>query len=103
MVASAATALSSTLSANTLANPTISRAIAQPTMKELPLRVKLPLLMSLVLAGTVGVALLATYGSLRRTQLQIVEERLTRATRQLATLGASSITAQHTRFLPVAN
>jgi len=72
-------------------------------MKELPLRVKLPLLMSLVLAGTVGVALLATYGSLRRTQLQIVEERLARATRQLATLGAASISAQHARFQPVAN
>ena len=72
-------------------------------MKELPLKLKLPLLMSLVLAGTVGVALLATYTSLRRTQIQIVQERLTRATRQLATLGAAGIAAQQARFLPVAN
>ena len=67
------------------------------------LELKLPLLMSAVLAAVLATSIVVTSTTLRRTQLSAVGERLQRATRQLATLGAASLPVQQARFTAVAN
>ena len=67
------------------------------------LAVKLPLLMSIVLATVLGIALAVTYTALQRMAIARSTEQLGRATRQLASLGAATVPTQHARFLPVAN
>jgi signal transduction histidine kinase len=71
--------------------------------RRMSLAVKLPLLMSIVLAAVLGIALVATYTTLQRMALSRATEQLARATRQLATLGAATVPTQHARFLAVAN
>lgn len=67
------------------------------------LEVKLPLLMSAVLAIVLTIVLLVTYTTLRRNTLAAAQERLKRATRQLAVTGASSIATQQSRYVRVGN
>ena len=71
--------------------------------RRMSLELKLPLLMSMVLATVLGIALIVTVTTLQRAAVLRAAERLYRATRQLATLGAATIPTQHTRFLQIAN
>jgi signal transduction histidine kinase len=71
--------------------------------RRMSLAVKLPLLMSVVLATVLGIALVVTYTALQRMAVARVTEQLGRATRQLASLGAATVPTQHARFLPVTN
>ena len=58
--------------------------------------------MSVVLATVLSIALLATYSTLRTNALDGARERLSRATRQIAAVGATSISTQHGRYSAVA-
>lgn len=69
----------------------------------MPLQVKLPLLMSAIVAAVLAVALIATYTTLRTTAVDRATDRARRATRQIATVAASGMVTQHTRYLAVAN
>jgi signal transduction histidine kinase len=71
--------------------------------RRLPLSVRLPLMMSLILATVLGVAVIGTYTTLRSYAVARVTGRLESATRQIATLGANGIGTQYARYLPVAN
>jgi len=71
--------------------------------RRMPLELKLPLLMSAIIAGVLAVALIATYTTLRRTALDRARDRADRATRQIATVAASGMVTQHARYLAVAN
>src|SRR5205085_9793164 len=71
--------------------------------RRMSLAVKLPLLMSVVLASVLGIALAVTYTTLQRVAVTRAAEQLARATRQLTSLAAATVPTQHARFLPVAN
>ena len=85
----------------------MSSAVPRPQLnpvkplRNLSLELKLPLLMSVVLATVLSIALLATYSTLRNTAMQSARERLVRATRQIATVGASGIGTLTTRYKAV--
>jgi signal transduction histidine kinase len=70
--------------------------------RRLPLELKLPLLMSVVLAAVLTTALAATYSTMRSTALVAAKDRLMRATRQIAAVGASGLAAQNSRYAAVA-
>lgn len=63
---------------------------------------KLPLLMSGILALVLAIAVFATYSTLRSTATGRARDRVDRATRQLATVGAANIAAQQTRYTAAA-
>lgn len=69
----------------------------------MPLELKLPLLLSAILVAVLGVALLLTYATLRNVALNAARERLTRATRQLAVVGAAGLSTSHARYASVAS
>src|SRR5687768_6320324 len=70
----------------------------------LPLAVKLPLLLSGILAVVLGIAMIATYQVLRGTALDRAHDRVQRATRQLALQSATTIAVQQQpRYARVAN
>ena len=71
--------------------------------RRMSLAVKLPLLMSVILATVLGIALAVTYTTLQRVAVTRAAEQIARATRQLASLAAATVPTQHARFLPVAN
>lgn len=68
----------------------------------LPLELKLPLLMSGILAVVLAIGVFATYSSLRRAALDRARDRVDRATRQLASVGATNVAAQQARYAAVA-
>ena len=68
-------------------------------LRKLPLELKLPLLMSVVLATVLSLALLATYTTLRSAALESAHTRLDRATRQLATISNTGVSATQPRYL----
>ena len=70
--------------------------------RRLPLQLKLPLLMSVVLALVLSIALAATYSTLRSTALEAAKDRLRRATRQIAVVGATGLLTQHNRYAAIA-
>ena len=67
-------------------------------LKNLSLELKLPLLMSVVLATVLTIALVATYSTLRTSALEGARERIRRATRQIAAVGTSGIATQGMRY-----
>ena len=70
----------------------------------LPLAVKLPLLLSGILAVVLGIAMIATYQVLRGAALDRAHDRVQRATRQLALQSATNIAMQQQpRYARVAN
>ena len=71
--------------------------------RRMSLAVKLPLLMSVILATVLGIALAVTYTTLQRVAVTRAAEQIARATRQLVSLAAATVPTQHARFLPVAN
>jgi signal transduction histidine kinase len=71
--------------------------------RQLPLAVKLPLLMTTVLAVVVGVVYAVTHATLHRVAIRTAEERLGRATRQVAQVSATAVNANQTRYQRVAN
>jgi signal transduction histidine kinase len=71
--------------------------------RRLPLELKLPLLMSAILAVVLTIALVATYSTLRSAAIDRARDRVNRATHQIATVGASGLATQHARYLTVAN
>jgi signal transduction histidine kinase len=73
-----------------------------PSTKRLSLEIKLPLLMSAVLVTVLGIALLLTFTTLRSTALAAARERLTRATRQIAMVGATGLATSQGRYAAVA-
>ena len=68
------------------------------SLRNLSLELKLPLLMSVVLATVLSIALIATYSTLRQAALEGARERLVRATRQIALVGAASVATQGVRY-----
>ena len=66
----------------------------------MPLAVKLPLLLSGILAVVLAIAVVATYSTLRNTAIDRARDRVERATRQFATVSAAGLTTQHARYLP---
>ena len=68
----------------------------------LPLELKLPLLMSVVLAAVLSFALAATYSTLRSNAVDAAKDRLRRATRQIALVGATGLVTQQTRYASTA-
>jgi signal transduction histidine kinase len=71
--------------------------------RRMPLQVKLPLLMTAVLAVVLTIVLVVTYATLRRNVLTAAHERLSRATRQIAQVSAATISAQQPRYVAVGN
>jgi signal transduction histidine kinase len=71
--------------------------------RRMPLQLKLPLLMSVVLATVLTVAFAVTYASIRRSALEAVQERLVRATRQIALVSVTAIAGQQPRYSAVGN
>src|SRR5688572_19782483 len=69
----------------------------------MPLQVKLPVLMSLVLATVLTIVSVATYTTLRRGALETAQERLARATRQIALVSATTVAAAQPRYVAVGN
>ena len=69
----------------------------------MPLELKLPLLMSLVLVAVLGVALIVTHTTLRSTAIEAARERVTRATRQLAAVSSAGVATSQLRYAGVAN
>jgi signal transduction histidine kinase len=69
----------------------------------MPLQVKLPLLMSALLAVLVVVTTIATHATLREYAVSRVEERLVRAARQITTLSATGIVTGRARYMPIIN
>ena len=67
-----------------------------------PLELKLPLLMSVVLAAVLSIALAATRSTLRSTAVAAAKDRLLRATRQIATVSVTGLVTQHNRFAALA-
>lgn len=70
--------------------------------RQLPLIVKIPLLMSAILVVVMGVALLATYQSLRDTSLDRARQRLSRATRQFAASAVDGLEMARQRYTAAA-
>jgi signal transduction histidine kinase len=70
--------------------------------RRLPLELKLPILMSVVLAAVLSIALAATYSTLRSTAIAVAKDRLRRATIQIASVGTTGLATQHTRYAAVA-
>jgi signal transduction histidine kinase len=68
------------------------------SIRNLSLELKLPLLMSAVLATVLTIALIATYSTLRTSALEGAHERLRRATRQIAVVGTTGIATQGVRY-----
>ena len=68
----------------------------------MPLQLKLPLLMSALLAVMVVVTTIATYATLRDYAVSRVEDRLVRATRQIATLSGAGLVTQRARYAGIA-
>jgi signal transduction histidine kinase len=62
------------------------------------LQLKLPLLMSVVLALVLAVTVVATYATLRSYAVWRVQDRLLRASRQIASLAAAGIATQQARY-----
>ena len=69
----------------------------------LPLAVKLPALMSGILAVVLAIALFATHRTLRAGLLERAHDRVERATRQLASTAAASMVQQRPRYARAAN
>ena len=69
----------------------------------MPLQLKLPLLMTAVLAVVLTIVILATYATLRRSVLSAAQERLSRATRQIAQVSAATVASQQPRYVAVGN
>ena len=69
--------------------------------RRLPLELKLPLLMSALLAVLVTITTIATYQALRDFATSRVQDRLVRATRQIMTLSTAGIATQRVRYLPI--
>jgi signal transduction histidine kinase len=69
----------------------------------LPLAVKLPALLSGILAVVLAIAMFATYRTLRASVLDRAHDRVQRATRQLASVGAANIALQQARYTRAAN
>ncbi len=69
--------------------------------RRLSLEVKLPLLMSAVLVTVLGISLLLTYTTLRSTALAAARERLTRASKQVASFGQNQFAQARARYVPV--
>ena len=67
-------------------------------LRNLSLELKLPLLMTVVLAIVLSIALIATYSTLRTSNLDAGRERVIRATRQIAAVGSTGIITQHNRY-----
>lgn len=67
------------------------------------LQVKLPVLMSLVLATVLTIVFVVTYTTLRRSVLEAAQERLARATKQIALVTATTVAAQQPRYVAVGN
>src|SRR5688572_12126252 len=59
--------------------------------------------MSAVLVTVLGSALILTHTTLRSTALEAARERLARATRQIAAVGATGIATAHQRYAAVGN
>jgi signal transduction histidine kinase len=69
--------------------------------RRLPLQVKLPLLMTVVLVTVLGVVFVVTYTTLRRNAVFAANERLTRATRQIALISSTAVAANRARYVRV--
>ena len=67
-------------------------------LRNLSLELKLPLLMSVVLATVLLLAVGATYTTLQSSALAAARQRLDRATRQLATISSTAVFAQQARY-----
>jgi signal transduction histidine kinase len=68
------------------------------SLRNLSLELKLPLLMSAVLATVLTIALIATYSTLSTSALEGAQERLRRATRQLAVVATTGVATQGMRY-----
>ena len=68
----------------------------------MPLQVKLPLLMSALLAVVLTVTTVGTYATLRDYAVSRVEDRLIRASRQIAALSSAGLVTQRTRYAGIA-
>lgn len=75
----------------------------QLVARRVSLELKLTLLMSTVLAIVLTIALIAVDATLRRYAVSRAEDRLSRATRQIATVAGSGIATQQVRYAVVAN
>ena len=71
--------------------------------RRMPLQVKLPLLMSAVLATVLTIVFVVTYTTLRRSVIETAQERLVRASRQIALSSATAIAALQPRYVAVGN
>src|SRR5688572_23253674 len=71
--------------------------------RHLPLQVKLPLLMTVVLVTVLAVVFAVTYTTLRRNAVFAANERLTRATRQITLISATAVSANRQRYVRVGN
>jgi signal transduction histidine kinase len=80
----------------------VSSLATVKSIRSLSLELKLPLLMSIVLATVLTIALFATYSTLRTTALDAARERLLRATRQIAVVGTTGLATQGARYLTAA-
>jgi signal transduction histidine kinase len=69
----------------------------------MPLQLKLPLLMTAVLAVVLTIVIVVTYATLRRNVLEAAQQRLARATRQIAQVSAQTVIAQQPRYVAVGN
>ena len=68
---------------------------------QLSLQIKLPLLVSGVLALLLAVTIAATYATLRSYAVQRVQDRLVRASKQIASLAALGLSAQQVRYTSI--
>ena len=71
--------------------------------RRLPLELKLPMLMTAILATVLTIAVIATYVSLRSAALARAVDRADRATRQIATVAAASLPPLNLRYRAVVN
>jgi signal transduction histidine kinase len=69
---------------------------------QLPLAVKLPALLSGILAVVLAIAMFATYQTLRTSMLDRTHDRVRRATRQLASVATANVAVQQSRYARVA-
>ena len=69
----------------------------------MPLQLKLALLMSAVLAIVLTIVFVVTFATLRRSVLEAAQERLERATKQIAQVSATAVYALRPRYLAVGN
>jgi signal transduction histidine kinase len=71
--------------------------------RRMPLELKLPLLMSAVLALVLTIVIAVTYTTLRRNVFEATQERLTRATRQIAQVSGTAVAGQQPRYVTIGN